>query len=408
MMATARRYDGTEFSRVADWALSNLSTLVHDYTGLELDKSGRGACPLHGGDNPEGFSVSASGWHCFTGCDDGGDGVDFVRRYRYGALPAREGRVAAIRELAPRAGVTLEAPRGGVQTPSPRPAPTPPAPPRLSERAQRLETDLTAMREQGMTPAPISEVLRAAHTAMTLGEAGRAYLTARGFKPDAAEFFGFRSLESARDWHHVGTVLSESYQRVECERAGVLRLPVRVKGLGDTWQDAGAVLVLPYHDLRGRVLGFRFRSMQDGALGFVRDTEPRRYHSLGGVALPVPFNAPALTEAVGADLHIAEGEFNAYALSLVGMHAIGLDGAGKWRDEWTAKVQSAKRVVAWYDDDKAGAKGRSTLARTLVEAMGRPWVQQHALAATLPAGDDLNDYFKAGRLVPLLQRVLTP
>ena len=41
-----------------------------------------GPCPVHGGDNPGAFVVNLSNniWHCFTGCNTGGDVVEFVRR----------------------------------------------------------------------------------------------------------------------------------------------------------------------------------------------------------------------------------------------------------------------------------------------------------------------------------------
>lgn len=41
-----------------------------------------GPCPVHGGDNPNAFvaNLSRNIWHCFTGCNTGGDVVAFVRR----------------------------------------------------------------------------------------------------------------------------------------------------------------------------------------------------------------------------------------------------------------------------------------------------------------------------------------
>jgi len=41
-----------------------------------------GPCPIHGGNNPNAFVVSLSKnlWHCFTGCNRGGDVIDLVRR----------------------------------------------------------------------------------------------------------------------------------------------------------------------------------------------------------------------------------------------------------------------------------------------------------------------------------------
>jgi DNA primase len=40
-----------------------------------------GPCPVHGGDNPNAFvaDLSRNVWHCFTGCNTGGDVVEFVR-----------------------------------------------------------------------------------------------------------------------------------------------------------------------------------------------------------------------------------------------------------------------------------------------------------------------------------------
>jgi len=44
-------------------------------------------CPLHGGDNPTSFSVYTDGegrqrWHCFSGCQTGGDAIEFVQRWK--------------------------------------------------------------------------------------------------------------------------------------------------------------------------------------------------------------------------------------------------------------------------------------------------------------------------------------
>ena len=41
-----------------------------------------GPCPIHGGDNPGAFVISLSKnlYHCFTGCNGGGDVIDLVRR----------------------------------------------------------------------------------------------------------------------------------------------------------------------------------------------------------------------------------------------------------------------------------------------------------------------------------------
>lgn len=59
-----------------------------------------GPCPIHGGDSPTAFSVDLrlNRWYCFTGCSEGGDVVDLVRRlHRVGFREAAEilGGIAA-------------------------------------------------------------------------------------------------------------------------------------------------------------------------------------------------------------------------------------------------------------------------------------------------------------------------
>ena len=59
----------------------NMHRLLERY-GVELDKNGRCACPIHGGGNKTAFSVSNDGqtWKCHTKCDAGGDIFTFVER----------------------------------------------------------------------------------------------------------------------------------------------------------------------------------------------------------------------------------------------------------------------------------------------------------------------------------------
>lgn len=49
-----------------------------------------GPCPIHGGDNPTAFVVDTQRqlWHCFTGCQKGGDIFDLVRAIDGLSFPA--------------------------------------------------------------------------------------------------------------------------------------------------------------------------------------------------------------------------------------------------------------------------------------------------------------------------------
>jgi DNA primase len=79
--------------------LIDIDTLIDDAdlvqlaerAGAHLRRSGdgyRGACPLHGGDNPSAFVIyigddGRQRWHCYTGCKGGGDALDFVMRQHH-------------------------------------------------------------------------------------------------------------------------------------------------------------------------------------------------------------------------------------------------------------------------------------------------------------------------------------
>lgn len=109
--------------------------------GIELRGHGnpRGCCPIHGGDNREGFSVFLRDgewhWRCHTGDCGGGDVIDLHMELRgcdFSTACAELGGEAMPSDWTPR--------------PTPRPSPPPPEPlPELSA-AQRLEMDALSWR----------------------------------------------------------------------------------------------------------------------------------------------------------------------------------------------------------------------------------------------------------------------
>ena len=97
-----------------------------------------GPCPLHRGDNPNAFVVDLQKnlWRCFTGCDAGGDVVEFLRR-----LDGKTYRQTA--EYLARLALEL-------------PASPPPRPPSKSFRPFphriRLQADVNFLRKKGIQP----------------------------------------------------------------------------------------------------------------------------------------------------------------------------------------------------------------------------------------------------------------
>jgi hypothetical protein len=236
-----------------------------------------------------------------------------------------------------------------------------------------------------MVPASPAVVHTSLSHHLTLGDRGAAYLAGRGLDPDAARAYGFRSLETAAAWAALRAFLADSYLPVEQTVAGVRVIPFAGK----------AALVLPYRTADGTGWdGFRLRSL-----------EGKEYRSLKDFTLPMPFNAPALTSA--EEVHLVEGEMNAYTLHTYGLAALGLDGAGKWRPEWTAALRPVARLVAWYDDDPAGNEGWQKLTETLAAGIGRQWTRDRVRRVRIPKRDgckDANDLHQRGELAPHLER----
>ena len=88
-------------------------TRLAERAGAKLRKRGaqyRSACPLHGGDNASAFVIyqgrSGWRWHCYTGCNDGGDAIEFIRR-QYNLPPDGRGFIDACKILADESGIDL-------------------------------------------------------------------------------------------------------------------------------------------------------------------------------------------------------------------------------------------------------------------------------------------------------------
>jgi hypothetical protein len=342
----------------------------------------------------------AGGVHCFS-CGHHASNIDLGAQV-YGLPP-----VDALRQLAARLGVYVpDEPTGGRARLAgkesnrahavPLPVPRPPAQEEVA-RCQR-EAHLEDLARDGCVLGAPSDLYAALLAVLRLGDQGAAYLRARGLDAEEAARAGFRSIDDAMSWRELGELLVASYLPDQLEAAGLHRGPWSGAPQSRQWERQPPALVVPYWH-RGAVVGLRFRSLLSDA------EHGARYRSLAGIGNPpVPFNAEALAAldaAGGGELHIVEGELNAFTLAGYGLRAIGLPGAQAWRPEWAEQVRGAiggaGRVVAWYDDDSAGRKGRAKLAATLAAVLGREWVAQHGRYVVL-SGGDVNDFHRMGGL----------
>jgi DNA primase len=135
-------------------------------------------------------------------------------------------------------------------------------------------------------------------------------------------------------------------------------------------------LLFPFY-LEGRALYLQARTTASGV-------EPR-WHNMRG-AVPSLYNADALSQLVsGKIVYLVEGFTDTLTLLAHGFAAVGLVGAGGFREEWLAPL-ARFRVVAVLDADAAGERA-TTRYREMFRARG---IQLSRLE--LPS--DVNDFFR--------------
>jgi DNA primase len=200
---------------------------------VSLKKAGRnfkGLCPFHAEKTPS-FIVfpDTQSWHCFGACGTGGDVFSFLMK--------RENMEfgEALQLLAKRAGVEL-APRGPAETAE-------------EKRKERLrEINATAAQYFHNLLLQSSEGARA-----------REYLARRGI---ASDTLGTFQLGYALDaWEALkGHLVGRGYQVADILAAGLI---VEREG-GGYYDRFRGRLIFPIRDMRGQVIGFGGRVLDDG------------------------------------------------------------------------------------------------------------------------------------------------
>lgn len=124
-------------------------------------------------------------------------------------------------------------------------------------------------------------------------------------------------------------------------------------------------LSIPYLDKDGKVLSLRFRCMQEHNH---RDHAHGKYMSLPGEP-PRVYNVGAIHRA-GDEIAVAEGEFDAMILNMIGLPAIAIPGAQGWRPHHRRMLAGFSRVWVFGDPDDAGADFTNKVCRSLRSAKG--------------------------------------
>ncbi len=315
---------------------------------VELRRSGRnfvGLCPFHQERSPS-FNVNPAlrGYKCF-GCGAGGDSIRFVMEIE------GKGFVETIRKLAEMYGVTLPANVGGRGQGPDR-----------NERDEAYQLMRTA-----------ADLYREILLDGPEGEAGRAYMQARGIAPEFAKAFGlgYAPAPGEAGWDRLAKALQDAGQPIAlAQKLGLVRASERRGSVYDAFRGR---LMFPVVQPGGEVIAFSGRVVPphdapaDGqaAPKYVNSSESFLFHkskTLFGLAVA----RPAIRSQGRAIL--VEGNVDVVMLHQRG-HGETVAPLGTALTDTQARLLArfTSQVVMCFDGDTAGRKAAGSALPLLLE-----------------------------------------
>ncbi len=325
---------------------------------LPLKRSGvnhQGLCPFHSEKSPS-FNVNSARqiFHCF-GCGVGGNVFSFLMRMEGLSFPE------AVRRLGERVGVEVE---DEALTPAEE---------RRREEAARL--------------VRINEVACDFYHQILLGgeegAPGRRYLKERGYGGDTAR--EFRLGYAPERWealagHLAGKGFDPKWAR---DILGLTRSGKEGRGDYDLFRRR---LIFPIFDLRGQVVAFGGRVLDDSLPKYINSPESPVYHK--GRILFGLYQAKESMRQGGEGI-VVEGYFDQLALHRAGFaNAVATCGTALTEEHARLLKRYAKRVLLLFDQDSAGRKA-TFRAMDVLLAEGLP-----AAVIELDAGEDPDSFLR--------------
>jgi len=309
---------------------NDINDVVSSYVRL-TKKSGNnmfGLCPFHSEKSPS-FSVSNDKqiYHCF-GCGKGGSVINFIIEIENLSYPD------AIRFLARRVGMAV---------------PEDEKDENYSRRERMLEINRAAARYfYDQLSAPNAEI-------------ARQYIVKRDISPGMVTRFGLGFAPDSWDGL-VSAMQKKGYTKTELLDAGLAR--ASKKGDGGIYDTFRNRLMFPVIDVRGSVIGFSGRILDDG--------EPKYMNSPETLVFSKSHNLFAMNLAKKSKMgYIILSEGN---IDVVAMHQAGIDcavaslGTSLTPEQARLISRYVGEVVIAYDGDQAGQKA-SQRAITILQQL---------------------------------------
>jgi DNA primase len=346
---------------------SDIVEVVSSY--LPLRRSGanhQGLSPFHSEKSPS-FNVNSVRqiFHCF-GCGVGGNVFSFLMRMEGLSFPE------AVRRLGERVGVEVEAE-----------APTP------EDERRREESERLVRINEVACDFYHQTLLEAAE-----GAAGRRYLKERGYGGEIAREFrlGFAPERwEALAGHLAGKGFDPRWAR---DILGLTRAGKEGRGDYDLFRRR---LIFPIYDLRGQVVAFGGRVLDDSLPKYINSPESPLYHK--GRILFGLFQARERMRQGGEGI-VVEGYFDQLALHRAGFaNAVATCGTALTEEHARLLKRYAQRVLLLFDQDSAGRKA-TFRAMDVLLAEGLP-----AAVVELDAGEDPDSFLRKRGVEAFRQRL---
>ena len=327
---------------------SDIESVVSSY--VQLKRRGRilvGLCPFHS-EKSGSFTVypESQSFYCF-GCGAGGDVIGFIRRIENLEY------VEAVKLLAQRAGMTV--PEDAAE-----------------DRTAMLKTRILEMNREAAR-FYFDRLIE------PQGEKGLRYLLGRGLTPKTIKHFGLGYAPAG--WSTLTDMLAKKGYKFDEMEAACLARKGRNGGYYDVFRDR---VMFPIIDLRGNVIAFGGRVMDDSKPKYINNSDTPVYKKSNGVF--------ALNFAKNANenkLLLVEGYMDVIALHQAGFtNAIACLGTAFTSEQANLLSRYAEEIIICYDNDGAG---REATQRAL-NVLGKTGLKLRVV--TMSGGKDADEIIR--------------
>ena len=330
---------------------NDIESVISSY--VELKRRGRnltGLCPFHNEKTPS-FTVypETSSYYCF-GCHVGGDVITFIRNIE------NLDYIDAVKFLADRSGIKMPDEKFDDTVHEKR---------KLTYEMNRAAAKFfheTLMSDKGKTQ--------------------REYFIKRGLTKNDITRFGLGAAPD--DWHSLTNYLvSQGFSKDDLVRADLVKLSEK-NGKKNYYDNFRNRVMFPIIDLRGNVIAFGGRVMDDSKPKYINTSDTLVYKKSNGV-----FALNFAKNANEGKLILVEGYMDVIALHQAGFkNTIACLGTALPDEQVNLISRYADEVLLAYDSDEAGQKA----VKRAIQAFSKTGVKVRVLA--LSGGKDPDEILK--------------